>query len=141
MGHVRLPHDRGLDPFPGSCPVHADCLQGLASGRALEQRWGRPAAELPAEHPGWDLEADYLAQFCANLVLVGSPERIILGGGVMEQAHLLPRIRAGLRRHLAGYVRPLRLPSELDAYLVAPGLGSRSGTLGALCLAERAAAG
>jgi fructokinase len=141
MGHVRTPHDLARDPFPGNCPVHGDCLQGLASGRALQERWGVPAAELPREHPGWDLEADYLAQFCANLVLVCSPERIILGGGVLEQAHLLPRVRASLRRQLQGYVRSPRLESGMEGYLVPPALGQRAGTLGALCLAERALAG
>jgi fructokinase len=89
MGHVRIPHDWDADPFPGTCPFHGDCLEGLAAGPALEQRWGQRAEFLPPEHPAWALEAHYLALALANYITVLSPQRIIMGGGVMQQPPLL----------------------------------------------------
>ena len=139
MGHIRVPHDWQADPFPGSCPYHADCLEGLASGPAIEARWGRAGSELPSDHPAWTLEAHYLAQGLANLVLSLSPQRLILGGGVMEQAQLFPLIRAEVRRLLNGYIQSPWLEDRLDEYIVPPGLGARAGVLGALALAEAAA--
>ena len=141
MGHMRVPHDRSADPFAGCCPYHGDCLEGLASGPAIEQRWGQPGESLPAGHPAWALEARYLAQGVANLVLTLSPQRIVLGGGVMAQARLFPLIRAEVRRLLNGYIRSPWLEGRLDEYIVPPGLGTRSGVLGALALAEAAAGG
>ena len=129
MGHMRIPHDVTRDPFAGACPYHGDCLEGLASGPALEARWGVRASQLPPDHPAWSLEAEYLAHGIANFVCTLSPERIVLGGGVMEQAHLYERIRAELARVMAGYVQ--ELPE-----IVPPQLGSLSGVLGALALAE-----
>ncbi len=130
MGHIRIPHDRQQDPFPGICPFHGDCLEGLASGPAIQQRWGAPARELPADHPAWPLEARYLALAVANFVFTGSPARVILGGGVMEQTQLFGMIRADLAEILNGY---MQVP---ERFVVAPGLGNRSGVLGALALAE-----
>jgi len=137
---MRLPRDPARDRYGGCCPFHGDCLQGIASGLAMRQRWGVSAESLPADHPGWDLEAEYLALACANLALTCSPERIILGGGVMEQAHLFPRIRARLLSLLNGYIHAPRVLDHCDAYITPPALGARAGTLGALVLAERAAA-
>jgi fructokinase len=131
MGHQRLPHDWAADPFPGSCPFHGDCWEGLASGPALAARWGRSAAELPDGHEAWTLEARYVAAGLANLTLVLSPERIVVGGGVGQRPTLLAAVREELAALLAGYVT---LP-PLDAYLVPPALGSRSGILGAVALA------
>ncbi|HEY2477238.1 MAG TPA: ROK family protein [Solirubrobacterales bacterium] len=131
LGHVRVPHDRGRDPFPGSCPFHGDCLEGLASGTALRERWGRPAEEL-TDPEVWDLEADYLALGLLNLVLVLSAERIIVGGGVSRAPRLLPRVRGRLRELAAGYVDSPRLDSGIDDYVVAPALGPRSGVVGAI---------
>jgi len=128
MGHVRIPHDFARDPFPGNCPYHGDCLEGLASGPAIEARWGVKAEELPADHPAWALEARYLAYGITNFVCTLSPERILLGGGVMQQAQLFEVVRGELARVLAGYVR--RIPEVLPA-----GLGNRAGVLGALALA------
>lgn len=137
LGHMRVPHDRARDPFDGCCPYHGDCLEGLASGTAMRGRWGRPAEEL--EDPeAWELEAEYLAQGLANVVLVLAAERIILGGGVGRAPGLLPRVRARMREILAGYVAVPQLDEGLDAYLVAPGLGERSGVIGALELARTA---
>ena len=128
MGHLRVPHDRTLDPFPGACPHHGDCLEGLASGPALAARWGHPPAALPDDHPAWALEAHYLALGLANVVVVLSPHRIVLGGGVMSRSHLYPLIRSNMVATLAGY-------TEIPA-LVAPALGDRAGVLGALALAQ-----
>lgn len=128
MGHLPVRRDPA-DPFPGSCPFHRDCLEGLAAGPAIAARWGRSAEELPADHPAWDLEAEYLAQLAATLSLVLSPQKILFGGGVMQQPSLLPRLRSRLASHLAGYLDPPEIAP--------PALGQRSGILGALALAQR----
>lgn len=141
LGHIWLrPHPD--DPVPhGFCPYHDGCLEGMASGPALQKRWGRPACELEASHPAWTLEAHYLAQMCMTAIVAFSPEKIILGGGVMQQAHLFPRIRAEVRRMLGGYVRHRAVEADIDQYIVPPGLGADSGATGALLLAARAAGG
>jgi fructokinase len=128
MGHVRIPHDLAEDPFAGACPYHGDCLEGLASGPAIEARWGVKPEELAPDHPAWALEAKYLAYGIANYVCTLSPERILLGGGVMRQTGLYPAITRELERVLAGYVSkiPLAIP---------PQLGGLAGVLGALALA------
>jgi fructokinase len=131
MGHVRVPHDLLSDPYTGCCPFHGDCLEGLASGPAIEARWGRPAEELPPDHPAWALEAHYLALAVNNWACVLSPESIILGGGVMRQAQLFPMIRAAFDSLLKGY-----MPASA---IVPPLLGGRSGILGAIALSEAAA--
>lgn len=138
MGHVRVPHDRTADPFPGTCPFHKDCLEGLASGPAIEARWGKPARALPTTHPAWQLEAHYLALGLAAWVCTLSPQRILIGGGVMEQAHLFPLARAELTRLLGGYIQTWELINGIDEYIVPPQLGRRAGVLGAIALAERA---
>ena len=139
MGHVRIPHDTAADPFAGACPFHRDCLEGLASGPALQARWGRPAEELPDDHPGWALEAHYLALALANFVCTLSPRRIILGGGVMDRRALFPLIRVRLQTLLNGYVQAPEILRDVDGYVVPPGLGSRTGVFGALALARAAA--
>jgi len=140
MGHIRVPHDRVADPFDGCCPYHKDCLEGLASGPAIEARWGKPAHELPPEHPAFALEAKYLALGLATWVCTLSPQRIILGGGVMQQTRLFATIRAELLQLLNGYIDAREITDCADQYVVAPGLGTQSGVLGALALAEDAAA-
>jgi fructokinase len=140
MGHMRLPHDLAADPFPGVCPFHGDCLEGLASGPALEARWHQPAGRLPEDHPAWPLEAHYLALAAVNLTCTLSPQRIILGGGVMNQRHLFPLIRQEVQDLLNGYVRAPEILDDIEAYIVPPALGDRAGVLGALALAEQAAA-
>jgi fructokinase len=131
MGHVRIPHDLSRDPFPGGCPFHGDCLEGLASGPAIEARWDCPAGGLATQHPAWDLEAHYLALGLAIWVCTLSPQRIIMGGGVMQQEHLFDLVRRELDRLLNGYVAaPEVMP---------PLLGPRAGVLGSLVLAEMAA--
>lgn len=138
MGHIRVPHDLATDPFAGSCPFHGDCLEGLATGVAMEKRWGQKAETLPAAHPAWELEAHYLALALANFVCVLSPQRIIMGGGVMSQPQLLPLVRRKLVAVLNGYVQAVEILEHTDCYVVAPALGSRAGVLGALALAQAA---
>jgi fructokinase len=139
MGHVRIPHDCAADPFPGCCPFHGDCLEGLASGPALAARWGAPGETLPPDHPAWALEAGYLAAALVNYIMVLSPQRIVLGGGVMNQPALLPLVRREVVRLLGGYVQAPAVLEQIDEYIVAPGLGNRSGMLGALALAHQPA--
>ena len=130
MGHLRIPHDRALDPFPGCCPYHGGCLEGLASGPAVEARWGRRGELLAEDHPAWNLEARYLALGLANLACTLAPRRIVIGGGVMRHLRLLGLIRGQLHELLNGY---LEAPE-----LVPPHLGQRAGVLGGLILAEQA---
>jgi fructokinase len=137
MGHIRIPHDRQEDPFPGRCPFHGDCLEGLACGPAIEERWKCSAKELPADHPAWELEAKYLALALANFVCTLSPQRIVLGGGVMSQAQLFPLIRRKVQALLNGYVQSPVILEQIDQYIVPPALGGRAGVLGAIALARQ----
>jgi len=141
MGHIRIPRDPARDPYAGVCPFHGDCLEGLASGPAIEARWGISGDNLPDNHQAWDLEAHYLALGLATWVCTLSPQRIILGGGVMKQSNLFPLIRAELAQLLNGYIFAAELGAGIDKYVVPPGLGDRAGILGALVLAEQAAVG
>jgi fructokinase len=138
VGHLRLDHDWQRDPFPGICPYHGDCLEGMACGPSIERRWGVSGKDLPADHPAWDLEAHYLAQALQTLVCVLSPQRIILGGGVMEQPQLFPLLREKLLAYLNGYVQHPAILEGMDSYVVPPGLGNQAGVLGAIALAEAA---
>jgi fructokinase len=138
MGHMRLPRDRDRDPFSGICPFHGDCLEGLANGPALEARWGQRGETLPADHPAWPLEAHYLALAMVNLICILSPQRIVLGGGVMKERHLFPLIRAEVLELLNGYVQAPEILDGIDRYIVPPALGGRAGVLGAIALAEKA---
>lgn len=140
VGHMRVPHDLARDPFPGTCPYHGDCLEGLACGPALEQRWGRPARELGPDHPAWELEAGYIAAALANIVFTLGPDRIIVGGGVLGQERLLPLIRRCLDELLGGYLQTAVLDPGLERYVVPPGLGDDAGVLGAIAMAKLAAA-
>ena len=140
MGHLRIPHDPKADDFVGSCPYHGDCLEGLASGPAIAQRWGKTPESLPEDHPAWQLEATYLGLAVANLVCILSPRRIIMGGGVMEQPTLLPMVRRKVLEELNGYVQAADILQHIDSYIVSPSLGDRAGVLGAIALAQRAEA-
>jgi fructokinase len=136
MGHLRVPHDRDDDVYAGCCPFHGDCLEGLASGPALHERWGRAPETLPSEHPAWDLQAHYLALGIQNIICTLSPQRVILGGGVMQRAELFIAIRKKVQALLNGYVTSAALLSGIDGYIVPPALGDRTGVLGALALAR-----
>lgn len=129
------------DGFPGTCPFHGDCLEGMAAGPAIEARWKLKGQQLPQDHPAWELEAYYLAQSIAGAVLLLSPEKIILGGGVMNQPQLFPLIREGVRRSLNGYVQAGELMDGIDDYIVPPGLGQQAGLCGALALGLAALTG
>src|SRR5579884_3296034 len=137
MGHLRIPHDTARDPFPGVCPFHGDCLEGLACGPAIQARWGSPAGVLAPDHPAWELEAHYLALGLVNLTVTLSTQRILLGGGVMQQPHLFELIRKEFVHLLNGYVRHPSLLQGLDDFIRPPQLGNQAGILGALVLAER----
>lgn len=137
MGHTFIPHDKSKDPFPGVCPFHGDCLEGLATGPALEKRWGvKPATDLPPDHKAWDLEAEYLSYAMANCIMSISPQRIILGGGVMQMKQLFPKIRKRTVELLNGYIKHPAILEDIDNYIVPTGLGNDSGVCGAIALAE-----
>jgi len=138
MGHLRLPRDPQADPFPGICPYHGDCLEGLTSGPALARRCGQPAETLPSDHPAWELQAHYMALALVNLILTISPQRLILGGGVMQATHLFPHIRRKVQQLLNGYVRSPLILEQVERYIVPPALGGRAGVLGAIALAMTA---
>ena len=135
-GHMRLPHDCKKDPFPGICPFHGDCFEGMASGPALARRWRKSAETFPDNHPAWELEAAYIAYALVNVIVTLSPQRIVLGGGVMEHQPLFPSIRGKVRGLLNGYLASPVLAGTMEDYIVPPSLGRRSGVLGALALAK-----
>lgn len=135
FGHVRVPHDITIDPFAGSCPVHRDCLEGLASGRAIAERWRAAAEDLPKDHPAWPLETQYLAVGLTNLICTISPERIIVGGGVSQSLDFR-QLRAAVRTQLGGYLRADALAEAIDHFIVPPALGKDAGLIGALALAQ-----
>lgn len=138
MGHVLVPHDRQADPYAGCCPYHGDCLEGLAAGPAMEARWGRRAEALEVDHPAWDLEAHYLALGLVGYICTLSPQRIVMGGGVMQQLHLFPPVRQKVREQLNDYLQVPAILENVDEYIVPPALGQRAGILGAMALAQLA---
>ena len=138
MGHIRVPRASPADGFAGICPYHGDCLQGLASGPAIQARWGKPARELPPGHPAWKMEAYYLALAVNNYICTLSPNRVILGGGVMHQRHLFPMIQAEVKKLLNQYIPWLMILERIEEYIVPPALGDQAGLLGAVALARQA---
>ncbi len=134
-GHMAIPHDRARDPFPGVCPYHADCLEGLATGVSMKQRWGQPAETLPNSHPGWDLEAGYIALGLANLVCAYSPAHIVLGGGVPQHAGLHAAVRSKVQQALNGYIQSPMILERIEDYIVPPSMGKQAGVLGAIAMA------
>lgn len=135
MGHIRLPRDPSRDPFPGACPFHGDCFEGLAAGPAIQARLGQRGETLPDDHPFWNLEAGYIASALVNYILTLAPERIIIGGGIMQRDFMFPSVRQKTQELLNGYVRHDAILSHIDQYIVPPALGNRSGVLGAIALA------
>ena len=138
MGHIRIPHDRQADPYRGHCPFHEDCFEGLAGGLALEERWGQPAELLPANHPAWLLEAHYISLALNNYICTLSPQKVILGGGVMERPQLFPLVRLNIQQLLNEYVRAKEIMKDIENYIVPPRLGKQAGVLGAIALAIHA---
>jgi fructokinase len=137
MGHIYLP-PRSDDPAPeGFCPYHGNCLEGMVNGPALQKRWGQRAETLPIDHPAWELEAHYLALGLVNFICTLSPQRIVIGGGVMEQLHLFPLICQKVQELLNGYVQSPAILEQIDKYIVPPELGHKAGVLGAIALAQQ----
>ena len=134
MGHIRIPKPSSHAGFPGACPWHGDCLEGLASGPAIAARWGVPAGDLPPGHEAWEAEAACLAAACASFACTLSPERIILGGGVMDVPGLLTNVQQKTRTFLNGYLQHPLIADRTGEWIVAPGLGNRAGILGSLAL-------
>jgi fructokinase len=134
MGHIRIPHDPGLDPFRGACPYHGDCFEGLASGPAIQARFGQRAETLSNDDPFWDVEAGYIAYALANYIFTLAPRKIIIGGGIMQNDFMFEKIRARVKALLNKYLNHPVLINHMDEYIVPPALGNRSGVLGAIAL-------
>lgn len=138
MGHMMVYQDKEVDPFEGVCACHKNCLEGLASGPSMKVRWNVDSAlDLPSNHIAWEIEARYLGLALASYVLILSPQKIILGGGVMRQSHLMPMVRDEMVKALNGYVMVDAVIKNNEGYVVPPGLGENSGICGALALAEQ----
>jgi fructokinase len=136
IGHIQVSQLPG-DDFRGVCPFHGNCFEGLASGVAIQERWGVPAHTLPVDHPAWKVEGETIARGLASLLAVLAPQRFILGGGVMQQGQLFPMIRRELTRLDQGYLLHGWSESSLADYIVPPSLGPRSGIMGAAILAQQ----
>ncbi|WP_174274062.1 ROK family protein [Sphingomonas bacterium] len=136
-GHIFVRRHAALGDFAGVCPTHGDCLEGIASGGAIAARWGAGLDALPADHPAWAVEAEHIAQLCANLLLTLSPGTIVLGGGVMTQQALFAPIRARTAALIGGYVRDAH-EAALQQRIAAPACREAPGLIGAYLLAERA---
>lgn len=134
MGHI-LVTKHPEDNYKGKCPFHKNCFEGLAAGPAIEERWETKAYNLPKDHKAWELEAYYIAQALMNYILILSPEKIILGGGVMKQEQLFPLVRKYVKELLNGYVQTDEILNNIDNYIVYPELGDNAGLLGAVALA------
>ncbi len=137
MGHIRIPHDRQWDPFNGSCPFHGDCFEGLASGPAIEMRFGSRGENLHDDDPFWELEAGYIASAVATYICILSPKKIVVGGGIMQRSNLLPVVRKKVQENLNGYLMTPSILENIEDYLVAPELGNKSGVFGAIALAAK----
>ena len=138
MGHILIPQDKAKDPFMGVCPFHKNCLEGLASGPSINKRWNlHSSSELPPDHFGWDVESDYLAYAMANYILMLSPQRIILGGGVMKQKALLSMIHHKTKILLAGYINNA-IVDNIETSIVLAKLDQLAGLYGSLALAHDA---
>ena len=134
IGHMRINHSP-QDPFAGNCPYHTDCLEGLANAPALAARWKTEPSTLADDHPAWDLEAFYLAQMIHNLVMTCSPQKVILGGGVMKRAGLYHKVRDQFKRSFQAYI-DLPFLDNLDEFICPPALGDLAGALGAVALVK-----
>lgn len=137
MGHV-LVRRHPDDTYKGRCPYHGDCVEGMAAGPAIEGRWGAKGIELADRLEVWELEAYYLAQALMQYILIVSPKRIIMGGGVMKQAQIFSLVRQQVQELLNGYVAVPQIIDQIDEYIVPPALGDDAGITGALMLAKQA---
>ncbi len=133
LGHMKLvPHPD--DTYKGHCPFHKNCLEGMAAGPAIEDRWGRKAIELKDDDRVWEMEAYYIAQALTNIILVMSPQMIILGGGVMHQQQLFPLIRKKTKEMLNDYIKTDEI-ADIDHYIVPASLNDDQGIMGCIKLA------
>lgn len=132
-GHILITRRHG-DTYRGKCPYHENCLEGLAAGPAIMERWGKPAAELTDRKEIWELESDYLAQAVANYILTLSPQKVILGGGVMHQEQMFALVRKKVQEKLNSYLQNDRIAEHIEEYIVPPALGDNAGITGALLL-------
>lgn len=131
-GHILMPV-RPDDTYAGKCPYHGTCLEGMAAGPAIEARWGAPAKELADRPEVWDLEAYYLAHALTSYIMILSPQKIIMGGGVMHQTQLMDKVRAYVKEMVNGYLVTKEL-EDLENYIVLPSLDDNQGIMGALKL-------
>lgn len=134
MGHMPVPKDSEQDPFPGICPYHKNCLEGLASGKAIHARWGSDLRGLANEHPAYDIQAQYLGYLCSTLILGYAPDKILLGGGVMQSDYLLQKTRESCSGYLNGYPRAQNLEEVIER----PAHDGASALLGGFILAGHA---
>jgi fructokinase len=134
-GHMVIPHNWQRDPFPGGCPYHGDCLEGLASGPSMNKRWKQKPETLPDAHPGWDLEAEYIALALVNLIYFYSPRQIVVGGGVSQHAGLIQAVRSKVQHYNNNYIESSMIQDKIDDYIQLPSLGNKSGALGAIAMA------
>ena len=135
MGHISLPR---MPEHTSVCPFHENCFEGLAAGPALEHHWGAKAETFGAGHPAWETEASYIASALRSFICTLSPQRIVLGGGVMSQEHLFPLIHEKTLAELNGYVQVPEILERIDEYIVPVALDGKAGILGAFVLAEQA---
>lgn len=136
-GHILLAPVPG-DDYKGHCPSHGKCFEGMASGPAIEERWGKPGKELAGNSEVWELEAKYIAQALTDILLVLSPQKIILGGGVMAQAQLFPLIRKYVLEYVNDYIDTKEL-RNINSFITPAALNGNQGIMGAIKLAELAA--
>lgn len=131
MGHMKL-NRNSEDRFPGCCPFHGDCLEGMASGPALEKRTGKKGKDISSEDREWDYFVEYIAQAIHNASVMLDPEVIILGGGVMKRDYLLNRVRKLVLSYNSDYKK---LP-KIEDYICLASLNDEQGILGCLALAK-----
>jgi fructokinase len=137
-GHIGVAHDHAADPYPGYCPYHGDCLEGMAAGPSIKARWGQSLSDLGSPADKVALIADYIAQLAANLVLLHMPDRLVFGGGVIKTPGLVEALRSATEKRIAGYIKAPQLDPGLKTYIVTPGLGDEAGITGAIALGKRA---
>jgi fructokinase len=137
MGHIFIPQDIKSDPYEGNCPFHKNCFEGLASGPAMKNRWGKSPEDLNEDHKAWDLEVQYISLALTNYICTLTPERIIIGGGIMEQKKLLPLIHTTVKKMLNNYIQLEEITDNIEKYIVLPSLGNKAGILGAIALAKK----
>jgi fructokinase len=139
MGHVAVARLDG-DTYPGRCPFHGDCLEGMVSGPALAERFGAPLDGLSRSERerAAVLTSGYLAQLLRSILYILVPERIVIGGGVSQLPGLVPLVADALVASLGGY--PVLSAGELESLVVPAELGHSAGPVGALILGERALA-